>query len=133
MILQALGCHDEAEELYRGTAKHQPDFAVLGALAVLEAERGEVSEAEHLFAEARRRYPGISPFPLASLDFRRGLMWYGEGDLPAARTWFEASRHRVPAYAPALGHLAEIDTALGAYADHAADFRRQATGSNPTS
>jgi hypothetical protein len=42
-------------------------------------------------------------------------MWYGEGNLPAARTWFDASRRRVPAYAPALGHLAEIDTALGAH------------------
>jgi len=32
---------------------------------------------------ARRRYRGVSPFPLASLDFRRGLMWFREGDLPA--------------------------------------------------
>jgi hypothetical protein len=42
-------------------------------------------------------------------------MWYGEGNLPAARTWFDASRRRVPAYAPAQGHIAEIDTALGAH------------------
>jgi tetratricopeptide (TPR) repeat protein len=192
VILQAVGCHAKAEELLRSAAKRRPEFATLGALAVLHAERGEVAEAEHLFAETRRRFRGISPFPLASLDFRRGLMWYIDGNLKAARTWFDASRHRVPAYAPALGHLAEIDTALGdhqaaidrlrplasssddpgyaaglaralsaagnhreaeqwrgnaaarydelalrhpdAFADHAADFRRQATGgSNPTS
>ena len=78
------------------------------------AERGEVTEAEGLFAEARRRYPGISPFPVASLDFRRGLMWYREGSLPAARGWLDASCRRVPAYAPAIGLLAGLDAAAGA-------------------
>jgi tetratricopeptide (TPR) repeat protein len=121
VILQAVGRHAQAEELHRGTAERRPGFATLGALAVLRAERGEVAEAEHLFAEARRRYRGISPFPLASLDFRRGLMWYREGNLSAARTWFDAGRRRVPAYAPALGRLGEIDTALG---DHQAAIDR---------
>ena len=41
-------------------------------------------------------------------------MWLGERDLPAARAWFDAAVRRVPAYAPALGHLAEVDAALGA-------------------
>ena len=100
--------------LRRNAAERRPDFATLGALAVLEAERGEVTEAERLFTEARRRYRGVSPFPVASLDFRRGLMWLGERDLPAARAWFDAAVGRVPAYAPALGHLAEVDAALGA-------------------
>jgi tetratricopeptide (TPR) repeat protein len=114
-ILQALGCHEQAGELHRRAAKRRPDFATLGALAVLLAERGEVAEAERLFAEARRSYQGVSPFPVASLDFRRGLMWDAEGNPPAARTWFDASLRRVPAYAPALGRLAEIDAALGAH------------------
>ena len=65
-------------------------------------------------AQARRCYEDISPFPIASLDYRRGLMWLGQGDLPAARTWFAAAQRRVPAYAPALGHLADVDAALGA-------------------
>jgi tetratricopeptide (TPR) repeat protein len=55
VILQAVGCHAQAEELHRGTAKRQPVFAMLGALAVLQAERGEVAEAERLFAETRSR------------------------------------------------------------------------------
>ena len=42
-------------------------------------------------------------------------MWYRQGDLAAARTWFYATRRRVSAYAPALGRLAEIDTAQGAH------------------
>lgn len=113
-ILQAVGCSAEAFVLRRDAARRRPDLATLGALAVLQAERGEVTEAENLFAEARRRYRGVSPFPLAELDFRRGLMWFGERDLPAARAWFATAVHRVPAYAPALAHLAEVDAALGA-------------------
>jgi tetratricopeptide (TPR) repeat protein len=122
-ILQAVGCYTDARVLRRDAAERRPDFATLGALAVLEAEHGKVTEAERLFAEARRRYRGVSPFPVAGLDFRRGLMWLGERDLPAARAWFDAAVGRVPAYAPALGHLAEVDAALGAW-DTAIDHLR---------
>ena len=117
-ILQAVGCYNEALVLRRNAEQRWPDFTALGALAVLQAGSGEVREAERLFTEARRRYRGVSPFPVAELDFRRGLMWLGERDLPAARTRFAAAVHRVPAYAPALGHLAEVDAASGA--QHAA-------------
>ena len=113
-ILQAVGCYAEARVLRRNAAERRPDFATLGALAVLEAEHGKVTEAERLFTEARRRYRGVSPFPVASLDFRRGLMWLGQRDLHTARAWFDVAVGRVPAYAPALGHLAEVDAALGA-------------------
>ena len=73
-ILQAVGCYAEALVLRRNAAERRPDFTTLGALAVLEAERGRGTEAERLFTEARQRYRGVSPFPLASLDFGRGLM-----------------------------------------------------------
>ena len=113
-IFQALGCYDDALALRRDAAERRPDFATLGALAGLQAERGEVAEAERLFAEARRHYRDVSPFPVAVLDFQRGLMWLGRGHLRTARVWFDAALRRVPAYAPALGHLAEVDAALGA-------------------
>jgi tetratricopeptide (TPR) repeat protein len=113
-ILLAVGRDAEAAVLLQSAAERRPDFTNLGALAVLEAARGQVGEAEELFARARSRYRGVSPFPVASLDFRRGLMWLGRRDLTAARAWFDAARRRVPAYAPALGHLAEVDAALGA-------------------
>lgn len=112
-IYQALGRYDEALTLRQSAAERQPDFATLGALAALLAECGLLAEAERLFSEGRRRYQGVSPFPLAMLDFQRGLMWLEQGDLDVARAWFEAARSRVPAYAPALGHLAEVDAALG--------------------
>jgi tetratricopeptide (TPR) repeat protein len=113
-ILQAMGGYAHALVLRHNAAKRQPGFATLSTLAVLQAERGEVAEAERLFAAARSRYQGLSPFPIAALDFWRGLMWLSEGDLPAARAWFDAARRHVPAYAPALGHLAKIDAVLGA-------------------
>lgn len=111
-IFQALGRYDEALALRREAVERRPDFAALGGLAGLQAERGQVAEAERLFSEGRRRYQGVSPFPVAMLDFQRGLMWLAQGDPPAARVWFEAALGRVPAYAPALGHLAEVEAAL---------------------
>jgi tetratricopeptide (TPR) repeat protein len=112
-IFQALGRYDEALTLRQNAAERRPDFATLGALAGLQAERGQVAEAKRLFTEGRRRYRGGSPFPVALLDFQHGLMWLEQGDLQAARAWFEAAQVRVPAYAPALGHLAEVEAALG--------------------
>lgn len=113
-ILQAIGSHGDALVLRNKAAKRRRDVTSLGALAVLQAGRGEAEEAERLFAEALRSYRDVSPFPVASLEFRRGLMWLKEGSLPEARKWFDAARRRVPAYAPAQGHLAEVDAALGA-------------------
>jgi len=113
-IFQGAGCYAEARVLLRDAGGRCPGLATPGALAVLEAEQGRVPDAELLFGEARRRYRGVSPFPIAELDFRRGLMWLTERDLLAARAWFDAAVARVPAYAPALGHLAEVDAALGA-------------------
>jgi tetratricopeptide (TPR) repeat protein len=82
-------------------------------LAGLCAERGEIEAAESLYLECRSRYRGVSPFPLALLDFQCGLMWMNNGRLDDARTSFDAARRRVPAYAPAQGHLAEIEAEFG--------------------
>jgi len=112
-VLQAVGCHAEAHALLRSAAHHQSAFTRLSALAVCQAERRETAEAERLFDEARAAHRGVSPFPLAQLDFRRGVMWLREGDLPTARSWFDAARRRVPGYAPATGHLAEVYLLLG--------------------
>jgi tetratricopeptide (TPR) repeat protein len=114
-ILQALGRYDDALASRASAAERRPDFATLGALAGLQAERGLLADAEQLFVEARQCYREVSPFPIAMLDFRRGLMWFEAGDLAAARGWFEAAQRRVPAYALALGHLAELDSAQGEY------------------
>jgi tetratricopeptide (TPR) repeat protein len=99
--------------MHRAAAERRPGFETLGALAVLHAERGEVAEAERQFNESRARFRGVSPFGLAQLDFQRGHMWQEQGNLWRAREWFTAAWRRLPAYAPAEGHLAEVEAAQG--------------------
>lgn len=110
---QAIGHYGPALATYEGAAKRRADFAAHGALATLHAERGEIAAAERLFNECRHCYRGVSPIPLAMLDFQRGLMWLAQGGLHRALVWFGASVRRLPAYVPAQGHLAEVEAALG--------------------
>lgn len=78
-IFQATGRYDEALTILRNGVERRADFASLAALASLCAERGEVATAEQHFDQSRDHYRGVSPFPLAQLDFRRALMWLAEG------------------------------------------------------
>jgi tetratricopeptide (TPR) repeat protein len=112
-IFQGLGRYDEALAIRQGAADRRPSFETLGALAGLCAELGEIEAAERLYLEGRSRYRGVSPFPLALLDFQCGLMWMNNGRLDDARTSFDAARRRVPTYAPAQGHLAEVEAEFG--------------------
>ena len=112
-IFQALGRYDEALAIREEAANRRPCFENAAALVGLHADRGEIDAAERMHAESRRRYRGVSPFPLALLDFQLGLMWMNEGRLDDARISFDAARRRVPAYAPAQGHLAEVEAEVG--------------------
>lgn len=112
-IFQALGRYDEALAMREEAADRRASFEDVAALVGLHAERGEIDAAERLYAESRRLYRGVSPFPLALLDFQLGLLWMNEGRLDDARAAFDAARRRVPAYAPALGHLAEVEAEMG--------------------
>lgn len=111
--LQAVGRYDPALTIYIEAVKRRADFASLGALAPLHADRGEIAAAEQMFEESRHRYRGVSPFPLALLDFQRGHMWMTHGDIHRARAWFVEACRLLPCYAPANGHLAEVEAALG--------------------
>ncbi len=112
-ILQALGRYEDALDIRQAASDKRPSFETIGALAGLRAELGEVETAERLCLEARSRYRSVSPFPLAVLDFQLGRMCMDTGQLDDARTWFEAALRRVPSYAPAEGHLAEVEAELG--------------------
>src|SRR5258705_6308105 len=112
-IFQALGRYDEALAIREEAADRRDSFENVAALVGLHSELGENDAAERLYAQSRRRYRGVSPFPLALLDFQLGLMWMNRGRWDNARTSFDAARRRVPAYAPAQGHLAEVEAELG--------------------
>jgi tetratricopeptide (TPR) repeat protein len=112
-IFQAVGRYDEAMTLRHAAVARRADFESLAAVAVLHADLGEITLAEELFESSRRSYRAVSPFAVAQLDFQRGHMWQAHGDHHRAREWLLAAVGRLPAYAPAVGHLAEAEAALG--------------------
>jgi len=112
-ILQAQGRFDEALSSYSAVIDSAGKFERAAALAGLWAERGEVDRAQRFYLDGLRCYRGISPFPVALLEFQLGVMWMRKARLGEARTCFEATIRRVPAYAPAQGHLAEVEADLG--------------------
>ena len=112
-IFQAVGRYDDALTIMSEAEKRRADFSSVAAMASLYAESGDIDRAEHLFDESLDRYRGVSPIPLAQLHFQRAKMWLAQGDLRRARSWLDAAHRRLPAYAPAQGHLAEVEAALG--------------------
>ena len=112
-IFQTVGRYDEALALREEAAARRASFENVAALVGLHAERGEIEAAERRYAQSRSRYRGVSPFPIALLDFQLGLMWMNENCLEDARGSFDAALRRVSAYAPARGHLAEVEAQLG--------------------
>jgi tetratricopeptide (TPR) repeat protein len=113
VIFLALGRYDEALAILEEAENRRASFENVAAMVGLYAELGKTDLAERMHAESRRRYRGVSPFPLALLDFQLGRMWRSKGRLCDARTSFDAAHRRVPAYAAAQGHLAEVEAELG--------------------
>ena len=114
-IFQALGHYDRALVFFMDSLRRKPGFNAFSSLAVLHAEMEETSSAEEFFSEARKNFRGVSPIPLALLDFRQGLMWMGQEDFSRSRFWFGESIRRLPDYAQAQGHLAEVEAELGEF------------------
>src|SRR5262249_30059563 len=112
-ILQAQGRFDVALSTYSAVIDSVGQFERAAALASLWAERGEADRAQRFYLDGLRSYRGISPFPVALLEFQLGVMWMRRQRLEEARTCFEAAIARVPAYAGAQGHLAEVEADLG--------------------
>jgi tetratricopeptide (TPR) repeat protein len=112
-ILQALGRYDDALAIRARAAQARPDSDSLGALASLRAERGEVDEAARAYADALQSFRDVSPFPLAWLRFDEGLMWMRQGNHEQARALFAAAHRRLPSFAAAQCHLAEMEAAIG--------------------
>jgi tetratricopeptide (TPR) repeat protein len=129
-VLQAVGRYEEAMVLRRTAAECRADFENLAGLASLHAELGEIAAAETWFDESCRRFRSVSPFPMAQLEFQRGHMWLAHGNLTSARHWFEAAWRRLPAYAQAEGHLAEVEYELGERNGAVARLRRLASGAD---
>jgi tetratricopeptide (TPR) repeat protein len=112
-IFQGLGRYDEALALRKQAVDRCASFESLAALAGLYAERGQIEAAGRLYVESQSRYRGVSPFPLALLDFQFGQMWMHQGEWKKARKLLQFAVQRLPACAPAQGHLAEVEAEIG--------------------
>ena len=129
-VFQGLGRYVEAFAIREEVARRCPSFESFAALSTLCAESGDTERALLLRDESLRRYRGISPLPLAILDFQMGAMWMHGGTLDRAREHLSAARRYVPAYAPAQGHLAEVEAELGNIATAIALLHPLATSSD---
>jgi len=113
-IFQAIGHYHDALVTYEApTTDRGEQFERTAALAGFWADRGKTERAQHFYLDSLRSYRGVSPFPLALLDFQLGLMWLRQDRLSEARTHFRSAVRRVPPYAAAQGHLAEVEAELG--------------------
>src|SRR5262249_41674163 len=112
-IFQGLGRYDEALALRQQAVARCASFESLAALAGLYAERGEIETAQQLHVESQLRYCGVSPFPLALLDFQLAQMWMHQREWKKAQKLLQFAVQRLPAYAPAQGHLAEVEAEIG--------------------
>ena len=107
-ILRAIG-----SEAMSGGRAGLPDFRSLAAEAQVELDRGRLDAAMARFHLAERSYAGASPFPLAWLHLQIGIGYLRYGRFDAAQAFFESALDRLPAYTPALDHLAETLVARG--------------------
>lgn len=112
-ILQAQGRLDQAVRMWNSVIATDRGIISLGSAASAHGERGEFDEAERLFDQAIREYRDVSPFPVAWLEFQRGLMWQRAGELSRAEEYFHSAHRRLPSYVAPLDHLAEIRIAKG--------------------
>ncbi|MGW4568860.1 tetratricopeptide repeat protein [Streptomyces sp. NPDC004561] len=129
-VHQAVGRYDEALALHRHALSGGHDSRAPGALARCHAERGDAAEAERWFLAARCAYHGVSPFPLALLEFHCGQAWLSTGDPERARPWLESAIRRLPPYAPALARLAGVHAAEGRTSEAVGHLRRLALDSD---
>ena len=105
-ILQAQGRNAEALELRRRAVREYANTRNLAALAAAEGAAGEFAGALRDFTAAERAYRDTSPFPLAWIDFQRGLVFERQGHLDDARAAYAAAADRLPQFAQAQAHLA---------------------------
>ena len=127
-ILQAQGHTAEALELRRAAVREYANTKALGALAAVEPD---LPAALLRFADAEKAYRDTSPFPLAWLDFQRGLLFEKRGRFDEARAAYAAAVERLPQYAQAQAHLAGMTAVLGDRVRAVAILRPLATLDDP--
>lgn len=113
----ALAVGDDLEPFVataREAANERPDYEHLVSLASLLAAQGQFAEADEAYRRAIEAYPNVSPFPIAWVQFQRGVMWAERADRPEnAVPLYEDAVRMVPGYVVASVHLAELEAENG--------------------
>jgi len=112
-IAASRGEDDRALAYREKMAKELPGLTTFSALAMTAGERGDLTRARALFADAQDSYRNISPFAVARLYWENGMVEERIGSKQQARALFEASHERLPCFVEASSHLADLLDAAG--------------------
>jgi tetratricopeptide (TPR) repeat protein len=110
-IALARGEVSTALDLARARSAREPGMATSSALAVVLSESGDAIGAERELARALAAYRDTSPFPVAFVEFRQGLLAERAGELARAADRYRAVLRRLPGHAQAAVHLASVELA----------------------
>lgn len=93
-------------------AEHQWSARVLLAAALQEL--GRFDEADAVYVWALETYPSVSPFPVASIWFRRGVLWAELRDqVEIGEAMYRRGLEHLPQHVTLNVHLAEIEWSRG--------------------
>lgn len=116
-IDQACGTQlDAVLEARRSMASKSRSLEDLAPLGALLADLREFDEADETYRRALRAYQDVSPFAVAWVCFRLGVLWGELVDEPQASRaadWYRRALAVLPSYAKARVHLAEIHASCG--------------------
>ena len=108
-LLEATGKYDEAQKLMTPIDDRSKATAMVTA-AVLAAHMQKPDESERLFEKARVSFVDVSPFPIAWMDFQRGMLLEAAGKEKEARTYYLEALEAIPVYTHAVVHASITDT-----------------------
>lgn len=122
---------DAIEARMAAVAEH-PSFSTHTDAAAALAIAGRYAEADEHYVDALQAYRDVSPFPVAWVQFQRGVLW-GEavGDGERAEVLYRDAVRLVPGYVSAQVHLAEIEAGNGAVESAIARLRGVTTAEDP--
>jgi len=95
-------------------AKALPALERLSVQALAEAALGRFDAADEHYRAALASYRDVSPFPLAFVEFQRGVMWAELANQPErALPCYQEAVRLLPQYVVGNVHLAELELRLG--------------------
>ena len=107
-LLEATGKYDDAVKLMTPIDDHSKATAMV-TMAVLDAHMQKTDEAEQLFEKARTAFVDVTPFPIAWMDFQRGMLLEAAGKEKEARSYYLEALEAIPVYTHAVVHASITD------------------------